>query len=48
MVLAELGGRISRALQQMSNATFIDEKVLAECLKRFHGLWSRRMCSSRR
>jgi hypothetical protein len=28
MVLAELGGRISRALQQMSNATFIDEKVL--------------------
>jgi hypothetical protein len=32
MVLAELGGRISRALQQMSNATFIDEKVLAECL----------------
>ncbi len=33
MVQAELGGRISRALQQMSNATFIDEKVLAECLK---------------
>lgn len=32
MVLAELGGRISRALQQMSNATFIDEKVLTECL----------------
>jgi signal recognition particle subunit SRP54 len=32
MVLAELGGRISRALQQMSNAMFIDEKVLAECL----------------
>jgi signal recognition particle subunit SRP54 len=32
MVLAELGGRISRALQQMSNATLIDEKVLAECL----------------
>ncbi|KAJ7530590.1 hypothetical protein O6H91_14G009300 [Diphasiastrum complanatum] len=32
MVLAELGGRISRALQQMSNATVIDEKVLTECL----------------
>ncbi|CAM6101942.1 unnamed protein product [Calypogeia fissa] len=32
MVLAELGGRISRALQQMSNATVIDEKVLGECL----------------
>ncbi|CAK9226108.1 unnamed protein product [Sphagnum troendelagicum] len=36
MVQAELGGRISRALQQMSNATFIDEKVLAECM----GDWS--------
>ncbi|XP_042477732.1 signal recognition particle 54 kDa protein 2-like [Macadamia integrifolia] len=32
MVLAELGGSISRALQQMSNATIIDEKVLNECL----------------
>ncbi|KAL6207911.1 hypothetical protein ACLB2K_018864 [Fragaria x ananassa] len=32
MVLAELGGSISRALQQMSNATVIDEKVLNECL----------------
>ncbi|KAG6547007.1 hypothetical protein Mapa_011624 [Marchantia paleacea] len=32
MVLAELGGRISRALQQMSNATVIDEDVLKECL----------------
>jgi signal recognition particle subunit SRP54 len=32
MVLAELGGRISKALQQMSNATVIDEKVLGECL----------------
>ena len=32
MVLAELGGRISRALQHMSDATFIDEKVLTECL----------------
>ncbi|XP_020573399.1 signal recognition particle 54 kDa protein 2 [Phalaenopsis equestris] len=32
MVLAELGGSISRALQKMSNATIIDEKVLGECL----------------
>ncbi|GBG86459.1 hypothetical protein CBR_g41454 [Chara braunii] len=32
MVLAELGGRISRALQQMNNSTVIDEKVLNECL----------------
>ncbi|KAL6176725.1 hypothetical protein ACLB2K_053358 [Fragaria x ananassa] len=32
MVLAELGGSISRALHQMSNATVIDEKVLNECL----------------
>ncbi|GKB41482.1 signal recognition particle 54 kDa protein 2 [Tanacetum coccineum] len=32
MVLQELGGSISRALQQMSNATIIDEKVLNECL----------------
>jgi hypothetical protein len=32
MVLAELGTSISRALQQMSNATIIDEKVLNECL----------------
>ncbi|OAY79496.1 Signal recognition particle 54 kDa protein 2 [Ananas comosus] len=32
MVLAQLGGSISRALQQMSNATIIDEKVLSECL----------------
>ncbi|KAH9611916.1 hypothetical protein KSS87_003061 [Heliosperma pusillum] len=32
MVLAELGGSITRALQQMSNATIIDEKVLNECL----------------
>lgn len=31
MVLAELGGSISRALQQMSNATIIDEKVLNDC-----------------
>ncbi|CAK9273360.1 unnamed protein product [Sphagnum jensenii] len=35
MVQAELGGRISRALQQMSNATFIDEKE-KECM----GDWS--------
>jgi signal recognition particle subunit SRP54 len=32
MVLAELGGSITRALQQMSNATIIDEKVLNDCL----------------
>ena len=32
MVLAQLGTSISRALQQMSNATIIDEKVLNECL----------------
>ncbi|EFJ09798.1 hypothetical protein SELMODRAFT_158663 [Selaginella moellendorffii] len=32
MVLAELGGRISRALQEMTNATVIDEKVLTACL----------------
>uniref|UniRef100_A0A1J3GVJ3 Signal recognition particle 54 kDa protein n=1 Tax=Noccaea caerulescens TaxID=107243 RepID=A0A1J3GVJ3_NOCCA len=32
MVLAELGGRITRALQQMSNVTIIDEKALNECL----------------
>ncbi|KAF3323403.1 Signal recognition particle protein 1 [Carex littledalei] len=32
MVLAQLGGSISRALQQMSNATVVDEKVLNECL----------------
>eukprot|EP00850_Spirogloea_muscicola_P011802 SM000074S21712 [mRNA] locus=s74:544667:547799:+ [translate_table: standard] len=32
MVLAELGGRISRALQEMANSTVIDEKVLNECL----------------
>ncbi|KAL6568006.1 hypothetical protein OROHE_003690 [Orobanche hederae] len=32
MVLAQLGGTISRALQQMSNATIIDEKVLNICL----------------
>ncbi|KAL5152650.1 Signal recognition particle protein 2 [Glycine soja] len=32
MVLAELGGSISRALQLMSNATVIDEKVLNDCL----------------
>ncbi|KAJ8755408.1 hypothetical protein K2173_019206 [Erythroxylum novogranatense] len=30
MVLAQLGGSISRAIQQMSNATVIDEKVLNE------------------
>ncbi|CAI0402468.1 unnamed protein product [Linum tenue] len=32
MVLAQLGGSISRAIQQMSNATIIDEKALNECL----------------
>ncbi|PWA57503.1 hypothetical protein CTI12_AA408570 [Artemisia annua] len=33
MVLGELGGSITRALQAMSNATIIDEDVLNECLK---------------
>lgn len=32
MVLAELGGRISRAIQQMNKVTVIDEKALNECL----------------
>ncbi|XP_040248396.1 signal recognition particle subunit SRP54 1-like [Aegilops tauschii subsp. strangulata] len=32
MVLAQLGGSISHALAQMSNAAVIDEKVLGECL----------------
>ncbi|CAA3027105.1 signal recognition particle 54 kDa 2 [Olea europaea subsp. europaea] len=32
MVLAQLGGSISRALQQMRNASIIDEKVLKDCL----------------
>ncbi|KAG0625425.1 hypothetical protein M758_2G054000 [Ceratodon purpureus] len=32
MVLAEMGGRIIGALQNLSNATIIDEKVLTECL----------------
>ncbi|VVA91425.1 unnamed protein product [Arabis nemorensis] len=32
MVLAELGGRITRAIQQMANVTIIDEKALNECL----------------
>ncbi|GLT53056.1 hypothetical protein SLA2020_263530 [Shorea laevis] len=32
MVLAQLGGSISCALQKMSNATIIDERVLNECL----------------
>jgi signal recognition particle subunit SRP54 len=32
MVLAELGGCIARALARMSNATVVDEKVLADCL----------------
>nr|AAA66200.1 signal recognition particle 54 kDa subunit [Arabidopsis thaliana] len=32
MVLAELGGGITRAIQQMSNVTIIDEKALNECL----------------
>jgi len=32
MVLAQLGGSISRSLAQMSNATVIDEKVLNDCL----------------
>ncbi|KAM3405217.1 hypothetical protein ACQJBY_007980 [Aegilops geniculata] len=32
MVLAELGGSISRALARMSSATVVDENVLRECL----------------
>lgn len=32
MVLAELGRRITRAIQQMNNVTIIDEKALNECL----------------
>eukprot|EP00897_Mesotaenium_endlicherianum_P001704 jgi/Mesen1/1561/ME000134S00680 len=32
MVLAELGGRITRALQNMNKVTVIDEKALGECL----------------
>ncbi|KAJ4798920.1 Signal recognition particle 54 kDa protein [Rhynchospora pubera] len=32
MVLAKLSGSISRALQQMNNATVVDEKVLNDCL----------------
>ncbi|KAF8025378.1 hypothetical protein BT93_F2272 [Corymbia citriodora subsp. variegata] len=32
MALAQLGGAIARAIQQMSNATVVDEKVLNECL----------------
>ncbi|RAL44525.1 hypothetical protein DM860_011802 [Cuscuta australis] len=32
MVLAELGGSISHALQQMSNATVVDQKALNDCL----------------
>uniref|UniRef100_A0ACD5VUV3 Uncharacterized protein n=1 Tax=Avena sativa TaxID=4498 RepID=A0ACD5VUV3_AVESA len=32
MVLAQLGGSISRALAQMSNATVVDEKILSDCL----------------
>eukprot|EP00250_Pteridium_aquilinum_P014339 c21925_g1_i1 orf=1537-3030(+) len=32
MVLAELGGQISSALQKMSNVTVIDQKALQECI----------------
>ena len=32
MVLGELGGSITRALQSMSNATIINEVVLNKCL----------------
>ncbi|ESQ30619.1 hypothetical protein EUTSA_v10011882mg [Eutrema salsugineum] len=32
MVLGELCGQITRALQQMSNVTIIDEKALNDCL----------------
>jgi signal recognition particle subunit SRP54 len=33
MVLAELGARISNALHEMGNKTFVDEEVLESCLK---------------
>ena len=33
MVLGELGGRISRALAEMSNATVVDEAIIEACLK---------------
>ncbi|XP_010049962.2 signal recognition particle 54 kDa protein 2 [Eucalyptus grandis] len=32
MVLAQLGGTITRAIRQMNNATIVDQKVLNECL----------------
>ncbi|KAL9813745.1 putative signal-recognition-particle GTPase [Arabidopsis thaliana] len=32
MVLAELGGRITSAIQKMNNVTIIDEKALNDCL----------------
>ncbi|KAF8042774.1 hypothetical protein BT93_A1182 [Corymbia citriodora subsp. variegata] len=32
MVLAQLGGTITRAIRQMSKATIVDEKVLNQCL----------------
>jgi len=32
MVLAELGGSISRAIRSMNNATIIDETVLNSCV----------------
>jgi len=32
MVLAELGGSITRALHKMNNTTVIDEKALTDCL----------------
>ncbi len=33
MVLAELGGKISRAISNMRNSTVIDEAVVDEMLK---------------
>lgn len=33
MVLAQFGESISSALQRMSNATIVDEKVVNDCLK---------------
>ncbi|KAE8774624.1 Signal recognition particle 54 kDa protein 2 [Hordeum vulgare] len=32
MVLAQLGGSLSRALARMTNATVVDERVLGDCL----------------
>ncbi len=38
MVLAELGGKISRAISNMRNSTVIDEAVVDEMLKGNSGI----------